>query len=200
MLQFFRVLGSPEGFFVRECPGAGCLWAPDSGGTMGLRRGSGSLACHPVLPQPPGSFQDMPSRSSNSHTASRLSFTLGRRGGVGFISRVPSPGIAGRTGRGTHCFRPGCRGKRPQLAAAASPACPCVRAFLLPRKSWAAARNRSIHPDRRRSIPTRWTASCRLWCRWLPRRYVLGGGVADGVELHRHPAPISSVMSSADSV
>ena len=107
MLQFFRVLGVPEGFFVRECPGAGCLWAPDSGGTMGLRRGSGSLACHPVLPQPPGSFQDMPSRSSNSHTASRLSFTLGRRGPLRFISRVPSPGIAGRTGRGTHCFRPG---------------------------------------------------------------------------------------------
>ena len=34
-------------------------------------------------------------------------------------------------------------GKRPQRAAA-SPACPCVRAFRLPRKSWAAARNRSI--------------------------------------------------------
>ena len=34
-------------------------------------------------------------------------------------------------------------GKRPERAAA-SPACPCVRAFLLPRKSWAAARNRSI--------------------------------------------------------
>ena len=34
-------------------------------------------------------------------------------------------------------------GERPRRAAA-SPACPCVRAFLLPRKSWAAARNRSI--------------------------------------------------------
>ena len=34
-------------------------------------------------------------------------------------------------------------GKRPERAAA-SPACPCVRAFLLTRKSWAAARNRSI--------------------------------------------------------
>ena len=57
------------------------------------------------------SFWNMPSRSSSSHIASRLSFTLGRGGGVGFISSVPSPGVAGRTGRGTHCFRPGCRGR-----------------------------------------------------------------------------------------
>ena len=29
-------------------------------------------------------------------------------------------------------------------------------------------------PDRRRSVPTRWTTSCRLWRRWL-----LGGTALD---------------------
>ena len=64
-------------------------------------------------------------------------------------------------------------GKRPERAAA-SPACPCVRAFLLPRKSWAAARNRSIPRTADGNLPTRRTASCRLWRRWL-----LGGTVLD---------------------
>ena len=45
------------------------------------------------------------------HPASRLSSTLGLGGRLRFVSSVPSPGIAGRTGRGTHCFRPGHRGR-----------------------------------------------------------------------------------------
>ena len=115
------------------------------------------------------SFWDLPSRPSNSHTASRLSFTLGRRRRVGFISSVPSPRVATTARRGIRCILPG---KRPtQHAAAASPARPCVRAFPLPIKRWAAARNRSILVDRRRSAPNRRTASCRLWRRWLPRRH-----------------------------
>ena len=75
--------------------------------------------------------------------------------------RVPvelHPGTPGRCGLHIECSFPwGCGadrardsllparppGKRPQRATA-SPACPCVRAFLLPRKSWAAARNRFI--------------------------------------------------------
>ena len=46
-------------------------------------------------------------RLSNSETATRLSFTLGRRGGVGFIFSVPSPWVPPRLPSWIRSLRPG---------------------------------------------------------------------------------------------
>ena len=51
------------------------------------------------------------------------------------------------------------RGRRGPGWCACSPVHPCMPAFPFP----------SIRPDRRRSVPPGWTASCRPPCRWRPR-------------------------------
>ena len=101
-----------------------------------------------------GFFRDMPSRSSSSHAASRLSFTLGRGGRLRFISRVPSPGMLLRVRRGIHGLRPGLL----RLVHVCG-------LFVVRHLS---SGDGPTAPDRQRSTPAGWTAFCRRRCRLRP--------------------------------
>ena len=95
--------------------------------------GVGGVSIAPARRFVPGHAQPV----SSSHTAFRLSFTPGRGGRLRFVSSVPSPGIAGLIASGQAAGE--------EAAARCGLSClPMCAGFSVARKSWAAARNRSI--------------------------------------------------------
>ena len=98
-----------------------------------------------------GFFRDMPSRSSSSHAASRLSFTLGARGtaALHFACSFPWDAAAGAARDSWPPTGP------PPLGS-------CVRAFFVVRHP--SSGDGPTAPHRQRSTPAGWTAAGRRRC------------------------------------